>query len=110
MVLIRAKNDEITSCEINANTKLINIYAFGECTNLTSITIPDSVKIIGESAFSYCTSLKNVTMSNGITKISNSAFYGCSNLTINCEAESKSDGWDDDWNSSNCPVVWDYGN
>lgn len=24
------------------------------------------------------------------------------------KAESKPDGWDDYWNSGNCPVVWGY--
>ena len=108
-------------------------YAFYECPSLTSITIPNNVTSIGSYAFYKCTSLVNIEIPNSVTSIEGHAFYGstnlvsvtipssvtsiggyafndCTNLTIYCEATSQPEGWDSNWNSSNCPVVWDYKN
>ena len=57
LVLVKAKNRNITSCEINASTKTITDYAFSDCSSLSSVTIPDSVTSIGSSAFKDCSSL-----------------------------------------------------
>ena len=57
LVLVKAKNRNITSCEINASTKTITDYAFEYCSSLSSVTIPDSVTSIGSSAFKDCSSL-----------------------------------------------------
>ena len=65
-------------------------YAFFYCLSLTSITIPDSITSIGESAF--CNELK------------------AGAFAIYCEASSKPSGWDDNWNSVDCPIVWDCNN
>ncbi len=59
--LIQAKDKNITSCEINANTKFIYDFAFSDCSSLTSITIPNSVKSIGHRAFCGCSSLTSIT-------------------------------------------------
>ncbi len=60
VVLIKAKNTSITSCEIHPNTKVIYYAAFQNCSKLTSITIPDSVKSIGNYAFYDCSGLTAV--------------------------------------------------
>ena len=86
----------------------INSDTFTYCSSLTSIIIPNSVTSIGNSAFSNCSSLTSVIIPHSVTSIGWYAFYGCSNLTIYCEAESQPSGWDSNWNSSNCPVVWGY--
>ena len=83
----------------------ISSYAFSNC-YFTSITIPDSVTSIGQYAFYNCTLLTSITISDSVTSIGERAFYYCNSLTIYCEATSKPSGWDSDWNSSNCPVVW----
>ena len=41
-----------------------------------------------------------------MTSIGDSAFCYCSSLTIYCEEESKPDGWNENWNTSNRPIVW----
>lgn len=82
LVLIKAKNTNITSCEINdGSVTSIGYSAFWGCSSLTSITIPDSVKSIGDSAFRECSSLTSITIPNGVTSIGNYAFSGCSSLT-----------------------------
>ena len=85
LVLVSAINENITSCEINSNTKIICAYAFKGCKNLTSIKILENVKSIGYHPFKECDS-----------------------LTIYCEVLEKPDSWVNDWNPDNRPVVWDY--
>ena len=80
LVLVKAKDETITSCKINENTSII-CSAFPGCTGLTSIVIPDSVISIGENAFKGCTSLTSAVVSDRVTTIGYSAFYGCTGLT-----------------------------
>lgn len=44
--LIKPKNDEISSCIINENTKIIVEKAFKYCDNLTNLTIPGDITYI----------------------------------------------------------------
>ncbi len=60
LVLVKANDNSITSCDIHEDTKFIHSEAFNRCTSLTSITIPESVTSIGERAFSICTSLTEI--------------------------------------------------
>ena len=88
--------------------KHIKEGAFMYCNSLKEIYIPDCLEKIDRSAFRDCTSLTRITIPDGVTSIGRSAFENCTSLAINCKSSSKQDGWDDDWNSSNCPVVWGY--
>ena len=88
----------------------IGYRAFEFCSGLTSITIPDSVTSIGDDAFYNCSGLTSITIPDSVTSIGDSAFEDCSSLIIYCEVSSKPNGWDNDWNYSNCPVVWDCNN
>lgn len=49
--LIKAKDDTITSCVINENTKVIATGAFSDCYSLKSAIIGGNVTNIGESSF-----------------------------------------------------------
>lgn len=84
----------------------ISDYAFFYCTSITSIIIPNSVTSIGEGAFAGCSSLTSIIIPDSVTSIGAYAFTGCSSLTIYCEAESRPNGWNSDWNPHNFPVIW----
>ncbi len=62
LYLADAVNSDITSCEINSNTKIIVSGAFWDCDSLQSVTIPDSVQSIGDGAFDSCYSLQSITV------------------------------------------------
>ncbi len=100
----------LASIVIPDSVTSIGVRAFYECSSLTSVTIGNSVTSIGSSAFYDCSRLVSITIPNSVTSIGREAFRGCSRLAIYCEAESKPNGWNDYWNYSNCPVVWDYKN
>jgi hypothetical protein len=78
--LIKVKS-EVSSCEINENTKIIASGAFERLYFLKRITIPDSVTTIGNSAFYSCWNLTCVTIENGVKSIGDYAFGRCSELT-----------------------------
>ena len=83
---------------------------FSGCTSLKEIEIPNSITEIMENAFNYCTSLTSVTIPSSVTTIGSYAFSGCVSLaTIYCEAESRPNGWDSNWEYGvNSNVIWDY--
>ena len=103
-----ARLSYIKSVEIGDSVTTIGFSAFSGCRSLTEIVIPDSVTSIGFSAFYGCTSLTEIVIPDSVTSIGEGAFENCSSLTIYCEAESQPEGWEEDWNDSNCPVVWGY--
>ncbi|MCI5669795.1 MAG: leucine-rich repeat domain-containing protein [Bacilli bacterium] len=86
----------------------IGAWIFHECSSLASVTIPDSVTSIESLAFSFCTSLTSINIPASVASIGEYAFQCCESLTIYCEAQSKPDGWNPNWNPFNYPVVWGY--
>ena len=97
MILIKAKNNNITSCVVNENTIFMLSAAFWDCRKIASITVPfvGSNKYGNHSRFDYIfaqdiystrytvpvpTSLKEVIITGG-DRIGDSAFSGCSSLT-----------------------------
>jgi len=109
VVLIKAKDESITSCTIHENTKFIYFNAFIGCGSLTNITVPDSVTSIGGFAFRNCSRLGRITIGNGVTSIGYSAFYDCRRL-IGITFNGTIEQWNaiekgSDWNNyADCPI------
>ncbi len=80
VVLIKAKQTDITSCTIHNDTKIIYNRAFYSCEKLTGIAIPDSVISIGDQAFNGCSSLTSITIPDCVTSIGVNVFDFCSAL------------------------------
>ena len=108
LVLIKAKNESITSVDINASTKLIHSGAFSGCTSLASVTIGNGVTSIGGYAFLGCTSLESITIPDSVTSVGRSAFSGCTSLTsltfngTKAEWNAVDKGW---WWNEHCPFT-----
>ena len=75
LVLVRAIDTSITTCNIHTDAKLIYAFAFEDCTLLTSVTIPDRVTIIGNSVFYKCDALESLIIGSGVTSIGDGIIY-----------------------------------
>ena len=75
LVLVKAIDTSITTCNIHTDAKLIYAFAFTDCTLLTSVTIPDSVTIIGNSVFYKCDALESLIIGSGVTSIGDGIIY-----------------------------------
>lgn len=71
-----------------------------------AILLPSSVSTLEANAFRGCTSLAGIYLHEGIASIGDSAFFGCSRLTVFSAAEAALEGWSENWNYSNRPVVF----
>ena len=68
VALICAADTSVSSCEVNANTRVIAGGAFTGCENLASVTIPASVVSICQYAFYNCTTLAEVFYGGSATQ------------------------------------------
>ena len=75
LVLVKAIDTSITTCNIHTDVKLIYAFAFEDCTLLTSVTIPDSVTIIGNSVFYKCDALESLIIGSSVTSIGDGIIY-----------------------------------
>ena len=77
---------------------------FFECYELERVELPDTLTEIGSNAFRNCINLMSIFIPASVTTIyastsSYSPFYYCSNsLQIYCEASSKLNTWNSNWN------------
>jgi len=79
-------------------------YAFADCTSLTNVVLPSGIQFVWYCAFYGCTSLESITVPFP-ESIMSDVFYGCGSLTIYAEMD-VGRRWDEDWNSSDRPVVF----
>ena len=99
---------KLTSVTLGSSVKTVGIMAFMFCSSLETVTLPDGLETIGASAFYWCGRLSRIVIPNSVTTVSREAFSNCSTLSIFCEAAEQPEGFDEAWNSSNCPVEWGY--
>ena len=89
-------NNEITS---------IPDYAFYGCEDLNSVDCYNLTSI-GTGAFENCKKLKSVILYEDVTSVGENAFKDCNeNLIIYYKGTSIPDGWHEDWNPNNYPVL-----
>ena len=62
LVLIKAKNTNITSCEINDGSRTLSQYSFKDCSLLNEISVPSNVVYINEDSFVGCSSLSAINV------------------------------------------------
>ncbi|MBO7432327.1 MAG: leucine-rich repeat domain-containing protein [Salinivirgaceae bacterium] len=67
-------------------------------------TIPNTVESIGSLA--GCADLATIVIPASVATVGGGAFANCDNLEIYCEAESKPEGWDGNWNPDDRHVTW----
>lgn len=88
--------------------KKIDYKAFYGCWALKKITLPPSVEWICEGAFNG-TAFEEIHISKNVITIEPRVFADMpSNCTIYVEAESKPEGWADDWCDETINVVWGH--
>ena len=81
LVLVKAINTRIYSCEIHEDTKVIGGGAFEYCNVMDRITIPSGIVSIGAYAFIYCNAMENIVIPDSVKILGECAFQGCSALT-----------------------------
>ena len=82
VILVKAKNNSITTCEINHNTKFINSRAFENCSRITELYIPNGVLGICIEAFLNCSGMTYIEIPDSINEsgMNEKIFNGCSSL------------------------------
>ena len=84
LMLVKAKDDSISSCKIHPDTKIIGSFAFYRCYGLTSIELPDGLLFIGMDSFADCVKITNLVIPESVEYIDNYAFSdtGLKNVTF----------------------------
>lgn len=86
----------------------LNSYSFTYCYSLTNIVLPNTLETIFGSVFETCGNLQSIFIPKSVTTIYSSAFNSTNSLTMYCEAESKPDGWNIDFESLYITVIYGY--
>ena len=85
LVLVKTKSQDIASCEISKQTKVICSFAFDSCSSLTDISFENGSQLehIRNYVFYNCSALKNIEIPKSMRTIGNGVFYGCDNINYN---------------------------
>lgn len=70
----------INSLEISDGVTKIGHSAFGGCTNIKFVVLPKSLKVIETCVFSNCVNLKEISIPPNIIEVQKGAFEQCENL------------------------------
>ena len=97
----------LTSVVIPDSVKEIEADAFKGCTSLQNVKLSKKLVSLGESAFEGCTLLEEVVLAKTVEKVGKNAFKDCAALTIYTNYNVAPNGFDPEWNASNCKVYLD---
>ena len=101
-------NSSLTSVTLSERVSAIGDYSFASCMNLKSVDLGHYVKRIGNDAFQACP-LTEIILPASVTYMGVSVFVSTAkDFTIYCEADTRPEGWDANWNRYNYNVVWGY--
>lgn len=70
--------------------------------------VPEQIKVIDDLCFAAKPELTEIIIHKGVNYVGIYAFLGCKNLVIKCEAKSKPEDWEDEWNPDGCQVTWGF--
>ncbi len=119
--------------ELDTETGVLNITGTGEMYNydawsgitppwypyrqyIKTINCGDIITSIGDYAFMDCINLTDIIIPDSVTNMGRAIFYNLDDLTVYVQAETKPDGWDEDWHITmfggygdiTCKVVWNF--
>lgn len=100
--------EKLTKVLIPASIETIGRLMFWNCTSLTEVIIENGITTIKDGAFTGCSSLSGIIIPKSVLNIESNAFYGSNNLTIYVQTSQKPQGWDENWNFKDIPVIWNY--
>ena len=100
--------ENLVGVSIPNSVTAIGNFAFSYCGDIKELILPESVISIGNGAFYWCDILTGMLVPVAVTQMGFDAFYGCYQATIYCEESSQPHTWNENWNSSECSVVWGY--
>lgn len=97
--------DKLAVKEIICSSNLVRIgvYSFDSHPYLEKITLNDGLKEIGYEAFYNCKNLKQIVIPLSVEMIDKNAF---TSTTVFCEAESKPEGWHENFASGIAKVYY----
>ena len=78
--LIKAKNKNITSCEVHADCRVMAEEAFMHCDYLVDVTINNGITAIPKKAFYYDERIQTLNIPGSVKTIGTDAFHGCTSL------------------------------
>ena len=68
-----------------------------------------NLEFIEENAFALCSDLQSIaTLSKRVAYVGPNAFAGFDILTVYCQAQSKPESWDTEWDNSVLIVIWNH--
>ena len=93
---------------IEEGVTCLEMFAFSNCPSLESVKLPDTLEHLDYQVFRACVSLKSIVIPNSVITVGSEVVWGIPEITVYCEAESKPDGWYENWCNGAKEVVWGY--
>lgn len=79
-MLVKAKSKDIESVKIHKDTKIVDSYAFKDCSKLKSVTVPEGVRKVYGYAFEGCIALEYLYLPDSLEGSPYAPLYKCTGL------------------------------